>query len=377
MFHSYYHKILSLMTFFSRYMLANQSTSEDLLMMKNGLTKDGYCESGLMPTGWMVKLKKHKSNFIMLSPSFETFKSVKKMLKHMEANSYSKESVQNIKDNFLTQRTQLNESPEEKPDNEDFKKLDRSAESPVKSTRERLLPLGWMFKQFSNSVDLILTSPEGKHFLSQQAALEWVSRREGRSEEKRALTDGLEQEGWRRMEGLPKGWMARFCPVSNQPRMVSEEGSVAHGLVEAEALPEGEEKAALVSWAKAALTKREESAEVWDSCPSLPEGWKLSSNGLVKDSCGVILGGRVEGVRAMIRKQCPPKSIFTLWSSLGKEGWKEVEGLPSGWRSKGTSYLSPLMEEVTSKEALLHFLHISKEYTEDEVQKTRQALNEQ
>ena len=359
-------------------MLANQSTPEDLTMMKNGLAKDGYCESVLVPTGWMIKLKKHKSNFIMLSPSFETFKSVKKMLKHMEENNYSKESVQKIKDNFLTQRTQANASPdEENPDNEDFKKLDRAVESQVRSTRDRLLPLGWMFKQFNNSEDIILTSPEGKHFLSQQAALEWVSRREGRLEEKRALADGLEQEGWRRLEGLPSGWMARFCPVSNQPRMVSGEGVVVHGLVEVEALPEGEEKEALVTWAKAALTRGEEFAEVWDSSPSLPEGWKLGSTGLVKDSSGVVLGGRVEGVRAMIRKQCPPKSIFTLWNSLDREGWKEVEGLPSGWRSNGTSYLSPLMEEVKSKEALLHFLHISKEYTEDEVQKTSRALIEQ
>ena len=168
--------------------------------------------------------------------------------------------------------------------------------------------------------------------------------------------------------------MARFCPVSNQSRMVSGEGAVVHGLVEAEALPEGEEKEALVTWAKAAFPKGMGSAEVWDSSPSLPEGWQLGSTGLVKDSNGVILGGRVEGVRAMIRKQCPPKSIFTLWNSLDLEGWKEVEGLPSGWRSNGSWYLSPLMEEVKSKEALLHFLHISKEYTEDEVQKTSQAL---
>ena len=48
--------------------------------------------------------------------------------------------------------------------------------------------------------------------------------------------------------------------------------------------------------------------------------------------------------------------------------------MPSGWRTSGTSFLSPLMEEVTSKEALLTFLDISKEYRADEVKKTRQAL---
>ena len=149
-----------------------------------------------------------------------------------------------------------------------------------------------------------------------------------------------------------------------------------HGLVEAEALPNGREKDNLISWAKAASTKAEEGAGVWESSPSLPEGWLLSATGQVKDSGGVVLGGRVEGVRAMIRKQFPPDTIFTLWSSLGKEGWKEVASLPSGWRSNGSSYLSPLMEEVKSKEALLHFLHISKEYTEDEVQKTRETIVE-
>ena len=346
------------------------------MMMKNGLAKDGYCENRLVPTGWMVKQKKHKSSLVMLSPSFETFKSVKKMLEHMEANKYSKEEIGKIKDNFLPPRTQPSTSPEEKQESKDLEEPGKTEKPHVGSTKDRLLSLGWMFKQFSNSEDIILTCPEGKHFLSQQTALEWVSRREGRLEEKRALADGLEQEGWRKMEGLPKGWMARFCPVSNQPRMVSGEGTIVHGLVEAESLPNGREKDNLISWAKAASTKAEEDAGVWESSPSLPEGWLLSATGQVKDSGGVVLGGRVEGVRAMIRKQFPPDTIFTLWSSLGKEGWKEVASLPSGWRSNGSSYLSPLMEEVKSKEALLHFLHISKEYTEDEVQKTRETIVE-
>ena len=58
-------------------MLATQSTAEDLQKMKDGLDKDGYSESVLLPAGWMIKFKKHKSNFILLSPQFETFRSVK------------------------------------------------------------------------------------------------------------------------------------------------------------------------------------------------------------------------------------------------------------------------------------------------------------
>ena len=75
-----------------------------------------------------------------------------------------------------------------------------------------------------------------------------------------------------------------------------------------------------------------------------------------------------------VRAAYSKEALTRMQGSLWREGWKEVEGLPSGWRSKGTSYLSPLMEEVTSKEALLTFLDISKEYRADEVKKTRQAL---
>ena len=189
-----------------------------------------------------------------------------------------------------------------------------------------------------------------------------------------ALEEGLEFEGWRSEEGLPKGWMAKFCPISNEPRMVSGKGTVIYGLIEAEAFPEVDEKKTLVSWARANLPK-EDSKQIWESNPCLPEGWLLSRSGQVKESSGVILGSRVEAVRSMIRKQFPPDAIFALWNSLDQEGWTESEGrLPSGWRTSGTSFLSPLMEEVKSKEALLNFLHISKEYTADEVKKTRQAL---
>ena len=79
-------------------MLATQSTAEDLQKMKDGLDKDGYSESVLLPAGWMIKFKKHKSNFILLSPQFETFRSVKKMVRHMLQRQYSKESIDKVKE---------------------------------------------------------------------------------------------------------------------------------------------------------------------------------------------------------------------------------------------------------------------------------------
>ena len=382
-------------------MLATQSTAEDLQKMKDGLDKDGYSESVLLPAGWMIKFKKHKSNFILLSPQFETFRSVKKMVRHMLQRQYSKESIEKVKENFLTQRkktkgrsvkkvvrhmekSQYSKEAIEKvrenlltqrtQSNSDIDEEKGGKERNSDSHDGKLLSSGWLLKQFLDSDDIILTSPEGKHFLSYQAALEWLSKKEGKLEERQSLEEGLQLEGWRSKDGLPKGWMAKFCPISKEPRMVSGKGTVVYGLIEAEAFPEGEEKKTLVSWARVNSPK-EESGDIWESNPCLPEGWLLSRSGQVKESSGVILGSRVEAVRSMIRKQFPPDAIFALWSSLDQEGWTESEGrLPSGWRTSGTSFLSPLMEEVKSKEALLTFLHISKEYTADEVKKTRQAL---
>ena len=52
----------------------------------------------------------------------------------------------------------------------------------------------------------------------------------------------------------------------------------------------------------------------------------------------------------------------------------EADCLPTGWRVKGSTFLSPLMEEASSSSSLLHLLEESSEYTAEEVGVARRGL---
>ena len=236
------------------------------------------------------------------------------------------------------------------------------------------LPAGWSVRRFGGPGDVVVTSVEERRFFSRLAALEWVAGREGREEEAATLWRGLGREGWREEEGLPGGWRAKYCPLVGEHVLVSRQGRVVHGGREVEVVVEGEEREQLLTWARDKGPGRE--VVGWKEAEGLPEGWRVSSGGegLVQDSRGVVVGSRVEGVRMMVREHYAPYSIFTMWASLGEEGWEVSAMLPTGWRVRGSTFLSPLMEETSSACSLLHLLEESSEYTVEEVEAVRRGL---
>jgi hypothetical protein len=76
----------------------------------------------------------------------------------------------------------------------------------------------------------------------------------------------------------------------------------------------------------------------------------------------------------MIRERYSPAAIFLVWSGLGAEGWAEHPALPAGWRTRGAGFLSPLMEEASSSEALLHLLAGSTDYNRGELAAASRAF---
>jgi len=71
----------------------------------------------------------------------------------------------------------------------------------------------------------------------------------------------------------------------------------------------------------------------------------------------------------MIKDHNSPRDIFRLWNTLHLEGWiSDDENLPIGWKRKFFSeqnqhhYLSPMMEVVTSSQALLKHVKESNDY---------------
>ena len=256
-------------------------------------------------------------------------------------------------------------------------------ETPPKKMEDALeesVPAGWKMAKFSSEHDVILTSPQGKLFLTRRAALEWMVKVQYSKEAITKLCSALHREGWREEARLPAGWRVRSCPEVGESKFLTREMKVLHGVKEAELhLQEGDETELLKSWSLRNGEGRRGEHD-WKEDTSLPADWQLSSvkgQTLIKDPRGVVLGSRREAIQLMIREHYSPAHIFKLWSCLDQEGWEEDPSLPTGWKRRTTTFLSPLMEEVVSVAALLHLMSSSHEYREEEVVRARQGLQEE
>ena len=84
---------------------------------------------------------------------------------------------------------------------------------------------------------------------------------------------------------------------------------------------------------------------------------------------------RQTAISFMIQENYPPSDIFKLWNTLHLDGWlDDPDNLPTGWKKKssddGDHFLSPLMEEITSKQALRRlFIENELDYSDDDFNK--------
>ena len=446
-----------------RHLLASGCSREDIAKMEVGLGEEGYAASQFLPEGWRVKTG--STWYIFLSPTFETFSNVKKVMDHMVENAFEVNVIKTVEENFgensnanmernsfekingegsdedwdehnllpqgwkfrinseailifLTEsgvklnslkaaklrvrskemkldsqtearvlsnlicfaasfRGQAKPNMEKPKDSVETLKVLEMKTVPPKEVRvnpvvdkEDSVPAGWKMAKFSSERDVILTSPQGKLFLSRASALEWMVKQKYSNESVARLTSSLSREGWGEEEGLPQGWRVRR--EEGRERLLTGEGKLLYGVREALLmLGQGEDKEKLLIWGGGKEAGEEGG---WQEASSLPPGWQLGEGGRIRDSRGVVLGGRREAIQLMIREHHSPAHIFRLWAGLGEEGWKEEPSLPTGWRRRAASFLSPLMEEVGSVEALLHLLERSPEHSQEEVARVRMGL---
>ena len=100
-------KCLSGRTIALRHMVAQKYSQKSIDKMQSGLWKDGYEQSMFLPKGWMVRKmvgEDEKINYKFLSPSFDTIKSVKKLLAYMKIKGHGDEDIKAVIYNFKKER---------------------------------------------------------------------------------------------------------------------------------------------------------------------------------------------------------------------------------------------------------------------------------
>ena len=107
-------------------------------------------------------------------------------------------------------------------------------------------------------------------------------------------------------------------------------------------------------------------------------GWKMkftSAGTIIVNGEGKEFDSRKDAVSFLIKENCPPSDIFKLWNTLHLEGWKDdTDNLPTGWKRKtsddGHQFLSPMMEEVKSQQALRRlFMENELDYSNEDFNK--------
>ena len=111
---------------------------------------------------------------------------------------------------------------------------------------------------------------------------------------------------------------------------------------------------------------------------TLPSGWKIRSTSaetIIVNGDGKEFNSRKDAVSFLIKENHPPSDIFKLWNTLHLEGWKDDnDTLPTGWKRRvsddGDHFLSPLMEEVSSQQALRRlFMENELDYSHEDFSK--------
>jgi len=130
------------------------------------------------------------------------------------------------------------------------------------------------------------------------------------------------------------------------------------------------------------IKKADNEERNWESDETLPDSWRLhkeKKKEILKNADGQEFLGRKSAIDFMIKEKYSPTDIFKLWNTLYLDGWvDDAESLPTGWKKKyfgktnSYHYLSPLMEEVKSKDELLEKVEKNmNDYTSEDVEKVK------
>jgi len=285
-----------------RHLLAAGATGEEVERMAAGLVEEGYTSSPHLPEGWRVKTG--TTWFIFLSPTFETFSTVKKCKEHMEENNFAAEDIKKLEENFMV--TVI------KPE-----VLKRKAEDMEEVEDEEwedhyLLPEGWKFRLGPDGAPAFLAE-DGTRLKNVKVAKMRV--RSGRM--------GLDSHGEARLLSNLICFAASFRETK-VVEVVPAKRSKPEEKVEEKKIEVPEKVTAEV-------------LEGGDVEESIPAGWKMAKfsgeeDVLLTSPQGKLFLSRRAALEWLVRSGYSDAAVSRLRESLGREGWREGEGLPEGWR---------------------------------------------
>ena len=354
-------------------------------MIKLVIDHEGWRRSEYLPTNWIFKViwgfgatgREASMNLKILSNEGHILTSYSTAKAYIESRQiYSREDVCNI-DQLATENAKERRL-------QDTRRAPSFTEAKIKTTKTwenaQGLPLGWKIKK--NEKPLYL-SPDGRQLSGLPNVLTEVTSKTGVDSAEAELVRGaLVEEGWRKHELLPKGWMIKASETKlkrgarlkkTNLGIISPEGHLFSSFLSAACYME--EKRLFYSLADIKNIKSIDirngvpsfEEQEWGDDGSLPQGWKvkLSMEGgvlceafLTPDNSQ--LASRHSALEHLISTGGTDEEVAMMRRGLKKFGWEEEVNLPIGWLKKEgmitTRFLSPCNKKVEGLPALLDFL---------------------
>ena len=382
-----------------RFMLKNNYNKGDIETMRNGLSEEGWEFSDDLPKHWMLKPRtKGKLSFINLA-NFNVIWSKRELMIELREEGqceemirrFSNESQSNlptILSKEINSRRQWKTDPSEPPD----WKVDIEERGPRRNIQKLFLsPSGY---EFRNRIHVLKDMVENKSFYTTRE-ITWMK-------------ENLLRDGWSTSFNLPDGWyfkyqssnwtflnhtFEKFKCISEASNHMAKNGYSEEDIKKLKEIKDyhdwrAEPKNDDSTWKEHPSLPATLSS--WNSSPYinlenekteliLPLRWKirfsLDGKTIIINEDNKEFHNRQTAISFMIQENYPPSDIFKLWNTLHLEGWlDDPDNLPTGWKKKssddGDHFLSPLMEEITSKQALRRlFIENELDYSDEDFNK--------
>lgn len=348
-------------------------TTGEIKLMKENLLKDGWKTSPHLPDGWHYKYQ--TANWLFLNPDYEKFKCISSAVNHMVKKGYNEKAIQRVK---------------EMKDYHDQKKNIADDKGNLIWKTDLSLPTGWKTSIIKTGLThkpemLRYLAPDNKVCLSKANMMSHMKTNGSiySQEDFDKVSELLKQDGWTVNENLPEGWM--FKRLRKDRCYLTPDGKVLRSFkLATEYMTANNYASVIVQKARKTLSslfwglEHSETSSVIDES-TLPSRWKIKTSSvagsIIVNENGKQFNTRMDAISFLIKENYPPSDIFKLWNTLHMEGWKDdSDNLPTGWKRKVSDdkdqFLSPLMEEVTSKQGLRKlFIKNELDYSVDDFNK--------
>ena len=380
----------------------DDTTDEEMDLMKKGLYLDGWQESSNLPMDWLLRKVKGKDEKY-LSPSYEVFTNSKDVLEYLKNNDYTEREIE-----------KFGENPEQN-----------------KWSNNKSVPEGWKVCSVGENGSKKFLSPSGSMFENRPEAIKhMLASGKFSNDDITQMQLGITDDGWIYDENLPPGWLkqqsgktwkfltSKYEVLDTIAAVLKHlllnkcsadvvnkfKQSLAPGDQVATTSKRGKEheennKANMLSLLPGITVKKMQdstptntteskpkSQELeklpnsnkleWRSDPSLPAGWQeaLQKSGGSVFTRFLAPNNKYLGSRLQALQYMSTSGLFSqddmekMKKSFEKDGFSHKVNLPVGWMSKGTVYLTHTNEKLASNESVIKFMK-ENEYDEAEMEK--------